>query len=550
MKIYILLCISMLELCAFGQTRSASSELDNVASCNVAYSGELHGLKDESNAIGIISKFEGFTWRDIATGALIMTTDNSFKPYLLTCYHLTEEVALSNLSNLSVWFFCRDDATTISRCYSVVGYKAYSESSDYLLLELEQDVSSDPFLTWLGWDRSGSVPSSGTCLHHPFGSNLKISTSTSIGYKSYRGNNSFWDAYWDSGITQKGSSGAPLLDQNNRIIGQVKGAYPEEVIDPCDRVNTLFGRFDLSWSRGTTNDSLLSVWLDPINTGQTTKNSSKRYNPSITGSSLLCNQEVYTLNDLAPNFTVEWCVENSTAEILYGQGTTSVTVGKCGDGKNKVIAKLELGGLTHFTVSKDITVGTPEIGPLEFGSGENYTGYWQNGVVNSIHIDNAFLGSYDRYEANVYTIDSNFNPSQLYRHFYFQGSTYNNIGYPIGWYLVKVRGINECGYSDWTESEVEVVDDWLLDIVYDVSTEVLEVYLMRSVSNDTQKYLNANSLTSDNYEIQIWNSSKMVKRFYGNDIKSQISLAGLPSGIFVVRVLKNGNVYYKKFVKR
>ena len=547
----IILILSILTVFGvYGQTRSITSQLDSVASCNVEYSGSLHGLILESEAIGIISK-PGTSWEDLGTGALIMTTDNSFKPYFLTCYHLTDKISLSNLNTLKVFFLCKSDAVTLPRQYSVVGYKAYSESSDYLLLELESGVSSDPFLSWLGWDRNNNVPTEGTCLHHPFGSNLKISISTSIGYESILGNNSFWNAHWDSGITQKGSSGAPLLNQNNRIVGQVKGAYPENVTDPCDRENTLFGRFDLSWSRGSSNDSLLSVWLDPINTGQTTTNSSKRYHPAISGSSLICNQETYTLSDLAPCLTVEWSLENSSATILSGQGTNTIVVSKSYNGTNRVIANLKYGGITYFTVSHNVTVGTPNIGPLDFYPyGITCGSYWLNGVINSIHIENACLGSFDRYEAYVYKLDNNFNPSQLYGHFFFTGDSYNNISYPLGWYYVKVRGVNDCGYSAWTDGEVEMVDDWLLNINYEASSEMLTVSIVGSSSQEITNVENMQSTKNEKTEIQIWNSTQRVKKLFSNDSTVQISMTGLPSGIYVVRVIRNNKSYSRKFVKQ
>ncbi|MBK8340350.1 MAG: hypothetical protein IPK99_10345 [Flavobacteriales bacterium] len=34
-------------------------------------------------------------------------------------------------------------------------------------------------------------------------------------------NTTYWRTYWDSGIIQAGSSGAPLFDQNKRIVGVV-----------------------------------------------------------------------------------------------------------------------------------------------------------------------------------------------------------------------------------------------------------------------------------------------------------------------------------------
>lgn len=51
-KISLLSIYLLFNFCVYGQTRSTMSESDSVASCNVVYVDSLHGLRNESNAIG------------------------------------------------------------------------------------------------------------------------------------------------------------------------------------------------------------------------------------------------------------------------------------------------------------------------------------------------------------------------------------------------------------------------------------------------------------------------------------------------------------------
>src|SRR5690606_16189236 len=70
-------------------------------------------------------------------------------------------------------------------------------------------------------------------------------------------------ADWDIGTTEPGSSGSPLFDQDGRVIGQLHGGYAACGNDSAD----WYGRFSISWNGGSTPDSSLRSWLDPLNTG-------------------------------------------------------------------------------------------------------------------------------------------------------------------------------------------------------------------------------------------------------------------------------------------
>ena len=74
--------------------------------------------------------------------------------------------------------------------------------------------------------------------------------------------------YWTStingfGVTEGGSSGSPIFDQNKRVVGQLSGGSSS-----CFNTNysDLYGKMSENWNNnGNNNGSQLAPWLDPIN---------------------------------------------------------------------------------------------------------------------------------------------------------------------------------------------------------------------------------------------------------------------------------------------
>ena len=52
------------------------------------------------------------------------------------------------------------------------------------------------------------------------------------------------------------------------------------------------------------------------------------------------------------------------------------------------------------------------------------------------------------------------------------------------------------------------------------------------------------------YEIQIWSGMRMLRSFRTNEPTFQISMAGLPAGLYFVRVVKDGQTYTQKLIKK
>ena len=84
---------------------------------------------------------------------------------------------------------------------------------------------------YAGWNNGTSGSPSGVSIHHPSGSAKKISTyNSSLSSATYNGgaNSAHWMVTWSAttnghGVTEGGSSGGPIFDQNGRIIGQLTG---------------------------------------------------------------------------------------------------------------------------------------------------------------------------------------------------------------------------------------------------------------------------------------------------------------------------------------
>ena len=68
---------------------------------------------------------------------------------------------------------------------------------------------------------------------------------------------------WDGGVTEAGSSGGPLFDTNNNIIGTLTGGQAK-----CGNpIYDYFERFSMSWDYKNDTAKQLKYWLDPNKIG-------------------------------------------------------------------------------------------------------------------------------------------------------------------------------------------------------------------------------------------------------------------------------------------
>ncbi len=252
---------------------------------------EGDGYRDEQKSVVRINiKLGGFEgW---CTGTLVNTTDHSFKPYFITAEHcgISPSSTFVSAADLNRWEFyfnyeSADCSTPPSEgsipIIKITGATLLARSddnggdfgSDFMLLTLNDETSfsqlNNPYFA--GWDHADKPPMSGVTIHHPQGDIKKISTFTSPASSSEFGTtveDTHWEVTWSStttgfGVTEPGSSGAPLFNSNGLVKGMLTGGLAT-CTNPGDP--DYYGKFSYSWDRnGGSANRRLEPWLDPIN---------------------------------------------------------------------------------------------------------------------------------------------------------------------------------------------------------------------------------------------------------------------------------------------
>lgn len=215
------------------------------------------------------------------TGTLVNNTANDGKPYLLTASHcLNNQFQIKNpdyeevAGNIVCYFNynspqCspvepgRTDQTIAS-----AHFRAVNESTDMALLELQDTPPADYRAYYAGWNALDAGTAPYTCIHHPGGSLKRLNLAEgNVELTTYKiqvtdfNENSHWKvARWATGCTAGGSSGSPLFDSDNRIIGGLTGGA-SSCLNP---VEDFFFSIQKSWSEPADSSKQLKYWLDPI----------------------------------------------------------------------------------------------------------------------------------------------------------------------------------------------------------------------------------------------------------------------------------------------
>ena len=222
---------------------------------------------------------------ELCTGVLLNNTSNDGKPYVLTAGHCIEN---SYQAQVSLFLFNYESPY----CGSIDGDNKHSisgstlranfDSLDFSLVELSVAPPNYYRPYYAGWDASAYVASKTFTIHHPMGDIKKIAidndSPVSATYSKDYVSSSFWRVNkWDAGVTEIGSSGGPLFNENYQVIGSLTGGAAQ-----CsDPRNDYFEKISKSWNYKSMASKQLKYWLDPINTGEKKING---YNP-FTGAS-------------------------------------------------------------------------------------------------------------------------------------------------------------------------------------------------------------------------------------------------------------------------
>jgi hypothetical protein len=242
------------------------------------------------------------------SGALVNNLAQDCKPYFLTAKHCGEATTAADFNQWKFYFnyekpSCGSGVAT--QAHSMTGCTKRGDSndnnngnisgSDFLLLEANTpDIPTNYTAYWAGWDANNAATAGGVGIHHPAGSQKKISTFTvTPGNSSWSGvPGTHWTLTWAGtanghGVTEGGSSGSPIFNNAQRIMGTLTGGASCCVAGDCGpftgpTASDLYGKMSYHWQSdpGPTNQKL-KTWLDPASTGLLTMDGS--YDPCGNG---------------------------------------------------------------------------------------------------------------------------------------------------------------------------------------------------------------------------------------------------------------------------
>ena len=319
-------------------------------------------------------------------------------------------------------------------------------------------------------------------------------------------------------------SGIDLITVAAHEIGHLLG------IEHSNVSSALMYPYYTGIKRQLDNDDCLAVW------------DLYGYPFSISGPSSVCDQATYTVENLPAGAIVEWSVSNPNVATISNNGVLQVTNQTFA--LTNVEANIFTGG-NEFTIRKErVMTGQPkfEIQPLGY-SGSNFASFFltpqgEYGDLQSIPLN--YRWSYTKIDGSGYTLIGDYQNTSFLNiepvvTFPGPGTymiTVQITGYPC--YIPLVRYKHSCGSNFFTLSP-------------NPATDVVTLQLM-----ETDEVSGSSVLSTDRsaYEIQLWSGMTMLRSFRTNEPTFQISMAGLPAGLYFVRVVKDGQTYTQKLIKK
>ena len=184
-----------------------------------------------------------------------------------------------------------------------------NNTNDFALVKIEESISPESNVYYSGWTLSEN-PQSLIGIHHPRQDIKKISWSTepyeieesmSTLHPGY-----YWKFNWNFGTIQGGSSGSPLYNENQKLIGVCSG-YTGSIC--TDETLIGYGTFSNAYFPETGGDNLKD-WLNNENFNLTEING-RNWNEGCT------DPTAYNYNEIA-TIDIDICLYCDNLEIISG----------------------------------------------------------------------------------------------------------------------------------------------------------------------------------------------------------------------------------------
>ena len=516
------------------------------------------------------------------TGALINNTNNDGTPYFLTANHCLGG-SVANWAFRFNWrspnpqcaTFNNSTNGTFNQTISGANLLANNGGSDFALLEITAPLPSSWDLVWAGWDRSPSPADFTVGIHHPSGDIMKVCRDDDSPSSNFIGGAQVWFLNeWETGVTEPGSSGSPLFNQDGRIVGQLFGGQAA-----CAGINNnqqydYYGKFNVSWNNGSLPSNRLKDWLDPNNINVMTLDqypSSQTFAIDAKLNVLNTPFEVCGVDVIQPSFEVENLGSNplTSVDLTYQMNNGSNIIvnwtGNLQTGQSAVITSPEL------AIDENENTLTAILSSPNNNSDGNES---NNSVIRNI----VKTQSYETTTVNLELVTDNFGSETTWvfadenGNVIAQGGPYGNsqtinesfiVNFDLCYDFTLFDTANDgicCGYGfgsytlttdDGTEifngGEFGSEETIKMSIVDNLSLTQFNVNDFEIYPNPTSSIINIqtnlNDLTFDIYDIA-------GKRLINTD-NSEIDLSSLSPGVYLLKITGINNQFItKKIIKK
>lgn len=273
--------------------------------------------------------------------------------------------------------------------------------------------------------------------------------------------------------------------------------------------------------------------------------------PRITGSSQICNQATYTINNFPQGATVNWSTSNDLS-VISGQNTATVNIARTYNlAINTYIrATITINGFSFVLEKTGIQIGT--VNPLikiydSRGRYELAPPYYTNMVYTIVAYGNTFSTIPSNYNWIVNQPFGSNEPPLL-----FNGKQFSFIAENVGNYNFSLQYNGECGWSIPTSKDVYFYQNNMsLSFYPNPATDLLTITVgYEEESLNDSEISTRKKISNESYSVELLHEKHgKVKSIESNESIVQIQLQDLPRGLYAIHLKVKGKIIQRKLLQ-